>query len=387
MGKEWDKLWRNQSEADQAWNERVLTESDGLTVRRRNLPDLKSTGIQMQEFHQQWAIEALRVAKPGAMMFCFGGTRTAHRIACGIEDAGWEIRDTMMWIYGSGFPKSYNISKGIDKHFGAEREVIGKSEINIYKENKNYKFFAEDEGNPEYEKGDITAPATEEAKLWDGWGTALKPAFEPIIIAMKPREGSYVENALKYGVAGLNIDGARVPTEGDNLQRPQREGLGNVGGWASYIQPPGMYGTPDGKGRWPANLIHDGIDMNGAQRFFYTAKASKAERNAGLEGMEKLEKKTLNDYKRPSEGRTAPKSGSPMQNNHPTVKPLSLMVYLAKLSSTPTGGIVLDPFMGSGTTGMACKQTNREFIGIELDPHYFEIAEKRIASIIQVELL
>lgn len=123
MGKDWDKLWRNQTQADQEYIEKAKQETDGLTARRRSLPDLKSTGKQMQEFHYEWATEALRVAKPGAFMFCFGGTRTFHRIACGIEDAGWEVRDCMAWIYGSGFPKSHNISKAIDKRAGAEREV------------------------------------------------------------------------------------------------------------------------------------------------------------------------------------------------------------------------------------------------------------------------
>ena len=350
MGKEWDNLKR--------FDNRDKKEKSG-SMNRKNAPIATAptygSGCGIQEFAFQWATEALRVAKPGAMMLCFGGTRTFHRIACGIEDAGWEIRDTMMWIYGSGFPKSYNIGKNLEG--------------------------------------------------WDGWGTALKPAFEPIIVAMKPKDGTFVESALKWGVAGLNIDGGRIGisksvpaspsrTAGislsGSLDGTLRNETGNEGGHNPNI------------GRWPANVIHDGSeevvsgfpeskniskgvrgrgseiyaggkgfantlaevgqdvgfgDSGSAARFFYCAKASKKERNNG--GL----------------------------NNHPTVKPLSLMTYLARLTATPTGGLVLDPFMGSGTTGMACKKTGRDFIGIELDPHYFEIAKKRIESVRQVEMI
>ena len=393
MGKEWDKFTDNQA---------------------------------FQEWTRLWATEALRVAKPGAMMLCFGGTRTVHRIACGIEDAGWEIRDTMMWLYGSGFPKSYNISKGIDKKAGVEFSSKPAEGVGFMK--------------PDSEDWNVTknmltrsGESTEEAKLWDGWGTALKPAFEPIIVAMKPREGTYVENALKYGVAGLNIDGSRVGTEGGTVKgsKPQGKSKGIYG--------EGLHGACEidklNKGRWPANIVHDGSEEvlagfpeqksgarkkdypksghihaghagkkkfttrcnsseGSAARFFYTAKASKKERNAGLEGMEETPKPytEFRENWEDTKGHDTPYGGAGrtqkvMKNNHPTVKPLSLMVYLSKLTATPTGGIVLDPFMGSGTTGMACKKVGREFIGIELDEHYFEIAEKRIASVIQTELL
>jgi len=327
-----------------------------------------------QEWTRRWAVEAFRVAKPGATMLCFGGTRTYHRIACGLEDAGWEIKDTIMWVYGSGFPKSYNISKGMDKKAGAEREVVGKSNINIYKENKNHKFYSEDEGNPEYTKGDITAPATDEAKLWDGWGTALKPAYEPIIVATKPREGTYVNNALKYGVAGLNIDGSKVGIE---VLPEQKAGQATIG----TFERENMI-TPERIGRFPANFIHDGIEAEWS-RYFYCAKVSKKERNAGLEGMEDHQIHTFATANGTSGKPSSISEGrnTVYKNNHPTVKPLSLMIYLAKLTKTPTGGIVLDPFMGSGTTGMACKKVGRPFLGIELDEHYCEIAEKRIENI------
>ena len=341
--------------------------------------------------------EALRIAKPGAHLLAFGGTRTFHRLACAIEDAGWEIRDTVMWIYGSGLPKSHNISKAIDKAEGAEREVIGprvdtdgRARCQEPHACKIYEHIYGQEWRTAEQIKVITAPATPAAKDWQGWGTALKPAFEPITVAMKPLDGTFAANALKHGVAGINVDGCRVECN-DKAMFP----VGVVsttetiygGGKGRYAN---RQRTNDlsPQGRWPANLLHDGSDevlagfpvsnhiekrkhyteqkrTNGsfktgfkkltgalygdtgsAARFFYCAKASQSERGNG--------------------------------NNHPTVKPLALMEYLCKLTSTPTGGVVLDPFMGSGTTGVACVQTGRNFIGIEIDPGYFEIAEKRI---------
>lgn len=335
--------------------------------------------------------EMLRVAKPGALLLCFGGTRTWHRIAVNIEDAGWELRDTIMWVYGSGFPKSMSISKAIDKAESVEREVVGKMDVgpDIRKDN-----FHRDNG--ERMIADITVPATDLAKLWDGYGTALKPAHEPIIMAMKPLDGTYVENIKKWKVGGLNIDGGRIETQelsskrehkgkvydgvAEGYQRPNKSSYTHKSDWS--MEP---------LGRFPANFIHDGSeevlalfpdskgqqgdvkgtekshtgDENGncygvygripqvkrgdsgsAARFFYCAKASKSERGEG--------------------------------NNHPTVKPLALMEYLCKLTKTPTGGIVLDPFGGSGTTGLACKNVGRDFILIEQDKHSVEIAYNRL---------
>jgi DNA modification methylase len=332
--------------------------------------------------------EALRVAKPGAFLLAFGGTRTYHRLACAIEDAGWEIRDCLMWLYGSGFPKSMDISKAIDKAAGAKREVIRTTSSGGYKRlmtaNVEQGFRPADyyeDGNKFTSKEAVT----DLAKQWNGWGTALKPAWEPIILAMKPLDGTYVANATKHGVAGLNIDGGRIPLNGE---RPP-SGSGDMRGrntfaqdeWTQTHMANGGNKTPEG-GRWPANVILDeeagvildaqsgtltsgkptgkrkgtsgqsGIyssDSNrgGASRFFYCAKASKKEKGA--------------------------------DNTHPTVKPLALMEYLCRLTATPTGGIVLDPFMGSGTTGVAAKNTGRDFIGIEMDATYFGIAKKRVA--------
>lgn len=329
-------------------------------------------------------VEALRVAKPGAFLFAFGGTRTHHRLMVAIEDAGWEIRDCMMWVYGSGFPKSANISKLIDDKLGAEREVI---EARTGPRPGNHG------GSGHYGHGvdrSITAPATQAARLFDGYGTALKPAWEPIIVAMKPVEGTFANNALTHGLAGLNIDECRVAiSDGATMARnnkPGDNGWKNSSGGANNAA---LHGEPSG--RWPANLIHDGSDevmsvfdragvrttgaggitkQNGgtntfgshrtretigyddtgsAARFFYCAKASTSERSAGLDS-----------------------------NGHPTVKPLELCRYLCRLVKTPTGGTILDPFMGSGSTGVAALLEDINFVGIEKEAEYLEIARQRL---------
>lgn len=351
--------------------------------------------------------EMFRVAKCGSTLLCFGGTRTWHRIAVNIEDAGWEIRDTICWMYGSGFPKAYDISKGIDNKFGAEREVIGKKEcgyqVSISKSRVEQGYRPNE--TCATKEVDITSPTTSEAKLWEGWKShALKPAFEPIIVAMKPNEGTYVENALKWGVAGLNIDGGRIGTETlNNSYCKKKEGYmsdeqGASGGAFSKD------GMNIANGRFPANVIldeesgemldaqapktgaDDGITfynagLKGASRFFYCAKSSKSERNKGCEelpdkiggGMKGTEDKTLLTG-------SGNERNNITKNFHPTVKPLSLMKYLCILTKTPTGGIVLDPFMGSGTTALASIETGRQFIGFEISEEYCKIAEARIAA-------
>jgi DNA modification methylase len=326
--------------------------------------------------------EALRVAKPGAYLLAFGGTRTFHRLAVAIEDAGWEIRDCVMWVYGSGFPKSHDVSKAIDKTVGAVREVVGKSQWS----NRTPNGCVGIRGNEFPKDKTLTAPATDAARQWEGWGTALKPAWEPIIVARKPIQGTVAENVLKYGTGGINIDGCRV---GEDTIKTQ--------GGDKF---PGVYGTyatcPESVhlGRWPANLIHDGsdevaglfpvtssgkmpagqkrlnsegpnrntfgymapdttkrdtpADSGSAARFFYCAKSSKSDRGEG--------------------------------NNHCTVKPLALMRYLCRLV-TPPGGMILDPFMGSGSTGKAAEVEGFRFIGIELEKEYTEIAKGRIDAV------
>jgi len=389
-----------------------------------------SSGIAFQP--ETWQA-VFRVLKPGAILLAFGGTRTYHRIACAIEDAGFEIRDTIAWVYGSGFPKSYNIGKGIDKQAGAQREVVGIKADFARDGAKRIPSNHDVDGTQHLHiktnwDSPVTAPSTPEAQLWDGWGTALKPAFEPIVVAMKPIDGTYVNNALTWGVAGLWIDGGRVDSkprltgtlkDGDEIKANPSSyaGSGTRKLQTGYDQRM----AENQLGRFPANFIHDGSDevvglfpnttsgggnkatktaetflgtgfggtdnsvwevsSGSAARFFYCAKASRSERNAGLEGMEKR-----GGHLASREGggggwsKDADKNPNyPRQNHHPTVKPIELMRYLVRLTKTPTGGVVLDPFTGSGTTGIACVLEGREFIGIEREAEYVEIAEKRIA--------
>ncbi len=388
-----------------------------------------------------WA-EALRVAKPGAMLLAFGGTRTHHRLMVAIEDAGWEIRDCLMWLYGSGFPKSLDISKAIDKAAGTEIEVRGHIGYTPA-DNPGKGVFRtnEERQQPGCRK---SAPATVLARQWDGWGTALKPAWEPIILAMKPLDGTFAQNAETHGVAGLNIDGGRIgttkQTPGGKMDSDASSEITYTGGWGA--RKPSDSGMNPNIGRWPANLILDekaaamldeqsgetkssgvinrfkdgmkpfgsgaghpyesvlGVkDSGGASRFFYCAKASRVERNAGLENQEPkqighnlstnacarcgLRIKHNGSGKGCECGplRETIKLPTASRNFHPTVKSLALMEYLCKLTATPTGGIVLDPFAGSGTTGMACVTMGRKFIGIEISEEYCEIMRKRIGNI------
>jgi site-specific DNA-methyltransferase (adenine-specific) len=320
--------------------------------------------------------ECLRVLKPGGHLLAFAGTRTQHRMAVRIEDAGFEIRDMIAWVYGSGFPKSLDVSKAIDKAAGAERTegqrewTGGQRRAGVMGDNL---------GTQTLIKYDT--PATDAARQWQGWGTALKPALEPITVARKPLIGTVASNVLEHGTGALNVDGCRVGTSDGELQRPGRNGLGVSGGWANYTQPDGEYGTPAGLGRWPANLIHDGGEFLGEQaRFFYCAKASKRDRDEGCEGLEA--KQRDDGRKEGSPGGDNPRNRGVQQRNnfHPTVKPTDLMRYLCRLV-TPPGGTVLDPFMGSGSTGKAAMLEGFRFIGIERDAEYIKIAQARIGHV------
>jgi site-specific DNA-methyltransferase (adenine-specific) len=348
-------------------------------------------------------------------------------MAVRIEDAGFEIRDMIAWVYGSGFPKSHNIGKAVDKLQGNEREVVGTSEgkgyssiqeKNIEQDNRPYV-----DGLP-YLKADRTL--TKGNSPYEGYGTALKPALEPITVARKPiSEKTVAQNVLKYGTGGINIDGCRVehdePEVFTNRTAPKSTGE-KMGMFAEN----GKLASPNQSGRFPANLIHDGSDevvslfpnskssdairrnqnskttgintfgkyqdietsgysdSGSASRFFYCAKASKSERNRGLEEFEEnigignymAETKWINDPRHKNGGYEAAPS-KPQQNHHPTVKPISLMRYLCRLV-TPKGGTVLDPFMGSGTTGIGAKLEGFNFIGIEREAEYIKIAEARI---------
>lgn len=327
--------------------------------------------------------EALRVLKPGGHLLAFSGTRTYHRMAVAIEDAGFEVRDMIEWVYGSGFPKSLNIGKAVDKLQGNEREVE--------------KHHIQSQTNPDIHAGGsvhITMPnnweVTKGTSEWEGWGTALKPAHEPICMARKPLgEKTVAENCLKWGTGGINIDESRVGTDKIMIR-----GGGNVTKDGEKTFFPSNEINEERTGRFPANLIHDNSeevrecfpetgkstggrsfqttsdkygeyannftnedpgfgDSGNASRFFksiiYQAKSSKSDRN----------------------------SGGVVKNIHPTCKPTALMGYLIKLV-TPKGGTVLDPFMGSGSTGVAAKQNGYGFIGIDMTPEYIEIAKARI---------
>lgn len=363
--------------------------------------------------------EVLRVLKPGAILLAFGGTRTFHRLAVAIEDAGFEIRDTISWVYGSGFPKSYNVAKGIEGKLtqGSANWSDWKSLSGNDKEGGELGYVkgqAKQGYRPDYTghgRNFELEATTDEAKVWTGWGTSIKPSWEPIIVARKPLYISNVDNALTHGVAGFNIDAARIATEGEEI---------TINTWDDGAQPFGdgagkpFTGRTESRGRWPANLVHDGSDevmrlfpdskghhqgpgkdsgaywsnkdgersergfsdQGSAARFFYTAKASRSERNAGLERFDPI---TTSDGRDKAADNAYQRGKSFRQNHHPTVKPIDLMRWLAVLTSTPTGGSVLDPFMGSGSTGIGCQLAGRlEFVGIDLDPEYVEIARARM---------
>jgi site-specific DNA-methyltransferase (adenine-specific) len=325
--------------------------------------------------------------KPGALLLAFGGTRTWHRLVGAVEDAGWEIRDCLMWLYGQGMPKCGDIGKMIDKSKGAKREVVGskldRPGYHLH-ENKGGSCYGGGKGlhapgtDARLRASQITAPATPEATQFTGFAMALKPAWEPIVLAMKQMDGTIAHNALTWGVAGLNIDATRIACDGGSPSQQRREGkvpAGNYNGW----NVPSRNGYNDRRpgealGRWPTNVLLDDEaavlldkqrgraddvqtgnmqtgNSDGVSRFFYCSKACRRERN--------------------------PKG---MKNDHPTVKPLALMEYLLTLLSTPTGGVILDPFAGSGTTLIAAKKLGRPCIGVELDAHNCEIAKARISQ-------
>lgn len=346
--------------------------------------------------------EALRVAKPGAHLVAFGGTRTYHRLAVAIEDAGWEVRDCLSWLYGSGFPKSLDVSKAMDKTAGVEREVIG------YQRLTGTAAISGDTGRASVaasggssigavKMSPITAPATDAAKRWHGWGTALKPAWEPIILARKPITGTVAANVTQYGTGAINVDGCRIGTEVWT-----RKATGNSTPYGSETTW-STSKTPDidrsGVGRWPANVCLDedaAAVLGEPSRFFYTAKVSRREREAGLDGMPKASRNEQSAWIREckvcgdrftdvSTGK--PKCGhddvgyappSKAANHHPTVKPIALMRWLCRLV-TPPGGLILDPFNGSGSTGCAAVLEGFRYLGAELEAEYVEIARRRIA--------
>ena len=312
--------------------------------------------------------EALRVLKPGGHMLAFSGSRTYHRMACAIEDAGFEVRDSIMWVYGSGFPKSLDISKAIDKIYGAERQVVGQQ----YRATTG-----RDEGYGFGESFDITAPATLAAQLWEGWGTGLKPAHEPICVARKPMQAPTVAaNVLAWGVGGLNIDGCRIPVDPvadasqlRTMNVSQHDGADGWGMNTSRANPAAR--VLGEEGRWPANFIHDGLTDEWA-RFFYCAKASRKDRDEGLQEFPSSTGATMGS----GIGDQPDQSRANNKNSHPTVKPTELMRYLCRLI-TPPGGLVLDIFAGSGSTGKAAALEGFQFLGFELNAEFTTLANAR----------
>ena len=373
--------------------------------------------------------EALRVLKPGGHMLAFSGSRTYHRMTCAIEDAGFEVRDSIMWVYGSGFPKSLDISKAIDKIFGAERQVVGQQFRAATGRDEGYGFG---------ESFDITAPATLAAQIWEGWGTGLKPAHEPICVARKPMAADTVAaNILAHGVGGINIDGCRVPidpvADASQLRTMRVSQHDGADGWGMNTTRANPTARVLGmEGRWPANFIHDGSpevlalfpetapsksggksgstaiwgdgsakklerggfdDAGSAARFFqqchwtqedleaalfyYCAKASKRDKDEGLG--EEFAERAGSANLRQNGGLSKAKTEFKLRNQHPTVKPTELMRYLCRLV-TPPGGLIVDPFAGSGSTGKAATLEGFQFIGFELDPQYAAIANARLEA-------
>jgi len=360
--------------------------------------------------------ECLRVLKPGGHVLAFGGSRTFHRMAVAIEDAGFEIRDSIAWMYGSGFPKSLDVSKAIDKAAGYQGEVIGTETVDVGIQGGSMHAGR----SQKLEEREIRELSSE-AKQWEGWGTTLKPAFEPIVVGRKPfGKGSTVAgNVLLWGVGGLNIDASRIPTT-DSFGG----GTKATSGFSKGYEHDGWVPGSD-KGRWPANVILDeysaglldeqsgvltsgalkpwvngsvasktvasfsaGLDgktrdytadksSGGASRFFYVAKANKRDRNEGLDELEDISSKRYGDMAAGELPQQTARSERISKNFHPTVKPTSLMRYLIKLV-TPAGGTVLDPFTGSGSTGKAALLDGYKFMGAELTEEYLPIIEGRL---------
>ena len=415
MGKEWDALtMRGQINRSPDKPNRAVQPGPGSNSRGYIDVDKRA----MQEWHHAWATEALRILKPGGHLLAFGGTRTYHRLACAIEDAGFEIRDCLAWMYGSGFPKSLDVSKAIDKANGVtDRPVTGEKRgaERLRNQAPNGKRDGEGRWGDEVGRDPFTHGAvTPEAQRWNGWGTALKPAFEPIVLARKPlSERNVAANVQRWGTGALNIDGCRIGEQGEKITQPRpTHSLDAASSWTKPPTVPFHYAEGAG-GRWPANvtldetaaamldeqtgeltsgsrreglvggfgkgdIYGDGMtalgatqgDKGGASRFFYCPKADREERNRGV----------YTDAAQVFGPGTLPGSLSkPMQNTHPTVKPVELMRWLCRMV-TPKGGTVLDPFTGSGSTGVAAMREGFEFIGVEREAEYVEIARARIVG-------
>lgn len=350
------------------------------------------------EYNVETWKKCFEVLKPGGYLLAFGGTRTYHRIAYAIENAGFEIRDCIMWLYGSGFPKNMNIEKAINKREGVLFSSKPASGVGFMNSNN-------DGWHNTYNQLVQVGMSTDLAKKWQGWGTCLKPAYEPIIVARKPFVGSLVDNIIKNKVGGINIGECRIGNEYikggtmpdlKDVGKKSKETIGiNKLSFGQQLENIKRLEYEGHSGRFPTNVIHDGLQEKWA-RYFYCAKTSKKDRDEGLDNFEtKTTGELQGGRKEGSAGsiminedgskKVNPYAGigTPKKNTHPTVKPTSLMQYLVRLV-TPKDGVVLDPFMGSGSTGKAVmyenkeRQANYKFIGIELTKEYLPIAEARI---------
>lgn len=382
MGREWDAPWKTGNGFRRAGNAADAGRESVFGRSSRTSPEYIA-GKGFQAWCEQWAAECLRVLKPGGHMVAFGGTRTFHRLTAGIEDAGFEIRDVLSWLYGSGFPKSHDVGKAIDKLAGAEREVVGSKITGNAKQPTSRTGEFADGKHGGQQVVDITAPATPEAAQWEGWGTALKPAWEPIVLARKALAGTVAGNVLAHGTGAINIDACRIATEEDTGRAQGSDIRG--GNWVSSTRESSYVSVGSPAGRFPANVLIDdeagaaidaqtGVtrsrigkprgaasgegwgmtatgaeysDEGGASRFFYSAKADGNERPL-VDGVA-----------------------------HPTVKPLALMEWLIRLV-TPPGGTVLEPFAGSGTTLEAAQYTGHQAIGIEEGDEYLPLIVHRL---------
>ena len=354
----------------------------------------KNTGV-METWH-----ECYRVLKPGGHILAFSAARTYHNLATNIELAGFEIRDQLMWLYGSGFPKAQDIGKAIQKRQGVDEyeKFVDTTENRGFGMTDHARVRAGVEWSTKADKVGSPKCTSEEAQQWAGWKTALKPAHEPIVMARKPFKGSCIDNVLKHGTGAMNIDESRIKVADDELKSFQKEWDRESRGKMEYLKLDGK--DPDyvagsvreyvPEGRYPANVIGEVPEY---QKYFYSPKVSRKERHIGFE----KDNETLDHIETFSRDKTEGsssvqilrkrdekfqessdhKSTQSVGNNHPTVKPVELMKYLVKLV-TPKGGKVLDPFNGSGSTGMACVELDYEYTGCELDPEYIEIATKRI---------
>jgi site-specific DNA-methyltransferase (adenine-specific) len=368
--------------------------------------------------------ECLRVLKPGAPLLAFGGARTYHRLACAIEDAGFELRDCLMWLYGKGFPKSVNVGLVIDKAAGATREIVGarvltgNAAISTSEKGGTYGVQV---GSIAPKEIPITAPASTLAKQWHGWGTALKPAYEPILLARKPLDGTIAQNVARWGVGGLAIDGCRIGEIGGTRKSDPKKGP-TVAAYGNGLNGGGC--KPIDGGRWPANLILDENaaalldaevgqrpstpfrenvvdgnvlpfkkrtaggygDAGGPSRFFYTAKVSTREREAGCDGLPLKSSAEMTERSDDdAAGTQHPRAGAGgstggARNFHPTLKPIALTTWLARLIRPPQGAVLLVPFAGTGSEMIgALKAEWNGVFGIEREAEYVTIAKARLA--------